>query len=204
MTNERYAVLLIAAILGFPALALADGGGKRAVTNWLVFFNDPTACATAPCTDADLFVPGNPAQVAICYLTGQVVYGKRKATFAGRFAEGTNYGCFYPGSISPYGLEDADGTEVHVVAQEHGKALKSGRGLEEQVAYFQGGCNPGCEDTQFAIHSARSSDAVEVFRFSDGSQVSNAVSTIFREGDGIRVIFHTRFEKAHRREDDDD
>ena len=204
MTSQRSAVILLAAALGFPLLAWADGGSKRAVTNWLVFFNNPSACATAPCTDADLFVPGNPAQVTICYLTGQVVYGQRRATFAGRFAEGTNYGCFYPGTINPYGLEDADGTEVHVVAQEHGKALKSGRGLEEQVAYFQGACNPDCEDTQFAIHAAQSNDAVGIIRFSDGSQVAKAVSTIFREGDGIRVIFHTRFDAPRRSDDDDD
>ena len=204
MKDERTAVILLAAVLGLPQLAFADGGGKRAVTNWLVFFNNPSACATAPCTDADLFVPGNPAQVTICYLTGQVVYGQRKATFAGRFAEGTNYGCFYPGTISPYGLEDADDTEVHVVAQEHGRALKPGRGLEEQVAYFQGACNPVCEDTQFAIHAAQRSDAVGIFRFSDGSQVPKAASTIFREGDGIRVIFHTRFNAPRRNEDEDD
>ena len=203
MTTRLVAITLFSATLGFPLLASADGGSQRAITNWLVFFNEPSACATAPCTTADLFVTGNPAQVSICFLTGQVVYGHRTATFAGRFAEGANYGCFYPGTIDPYGLEDADETEVHVVAQDHGKALKSGRGLEEQVAYFQGGCNPECEDTQYAIHSAKSSNSIAVYRFADDSQVAGGMSTIFREGDGIRVIFHTRFDAPGRSQDDD-
>lgn len=189
------ASITLIALAAVPTNALANHKKDRAVTNWLVMFNDPTACATAPCTEADIFLAGNPAKVSICYVTGQVVRANGRATFAGRFAEGSNYGCFYPDDPDPYGLEDADTTEIHVVAQEHGAALRSGHGLEDQVAYFMGRCNPKCTDTQFAVHWSDSDPSVPVFRFKNGSRVRGAVSTLYREGTGIRVILHTRLRR---------
>ncbi len=201
MNNKHVGLLFL--ILLLPTLVAAGGNKSRAITNWLVMFNDTSACGTAPCTDADLFLPGNAAKVTICYVTGQVVQANGRATFAGRFAEGTNYGCFYPGMPDPYGLMDAEATEIHVVAQEHGAALKSGAGLEDQVLYFLGACNPDCVDTQFAVHWSGSAPTVGVFRFSDGSEVHNGTSTLVREADGIRVTFHTRFDRTDNDDDSD-
>lgn len=217
MTNRSYitGALAILALLLCSGLALAGGiGGKNetAATNWLVIINDPGACAHSPCEEGDIFGPAfadpppddtNPTKATVCYLTGQSVQANGRATFAGRFAEGTNYGCFFPDG-SAYGLMDADAAEVHMVLQEHGYSLKSGYGLEMQVAYFEGMCNPECNDTQFTIHSPGDVDGngvsvSNIYRFDDGSLIDDTTSTLVRESDdgqgGIRMINHTRLEE---------
>jgi len=190
--------LAILALLLCSGLALAGGKNETAATNWVVIINDPGACAHSPCEEGDIFgsLPDNPTMATVCYLTGQSVQANGRATFAGRFAEGTNFGCFFPFADPAMGLMDADAAEIHMVLQEHGWSLKSGYGLEEQVAYFMGECNPDCVDTQFTIHSPGDADAgvsvSNIYRFNDGSMVDGATSTLIREDGGIRMINHTR------------
>jgi len=201
MNNKICKVAILAAFIACPAMVLAGGNNQVAATNWLVFFNNPAGCAASPCSGADIVVNvgtdedpilTNPAEVSICYFTGQVIQANGRATFAASFAVGQTYGCFHPlGDL--FGLAHVN-AEVHVVLQEHGAAHKSGEGLEDQVAYFLGACNSECEDTQFAIHVPAGSDetVVPMQHFSDGSVVRRSASTLIREGDGIRVINHTR------------
>jgi hypothetical protein len=201
MNNKFYKAVILAAFIACPATVLAEGNNQVAATNWLVFFNNPAGCAASPCSAADVVVNvgtveepilTNPAEVSICYFTGQVIQANGRATFAASFAVGQTYGCFHPlGDL--FGLADVN-AEVHVVLQEHGAAHKSGEGLEDQVAYFLGACNPECEDTQFAIHVPAGTDetVAPMQRTSDGSVVGRSASTLIREGDGIRVINHTR------------
>jgi len=204
MNNKFCKVVVLAAFIACPAMVLAGGNNQVAATNWLVIFNNWEACDSSPCTEADIVqgdfsgpVPeftGNKAEVAICYLTGQVIQANGRATFAASFAAGQNYDCFHPFDGGVHGLKD-DTAEVHIVLQEHGPALDSGAGLEEQVAYFLGACNPDCEDTQFAIHVSEEtgeSSTVPMQRFSDGSVVRRSASTLIRQGGGIRVISKTR------------
>ena len=202
--NIRFCkVVVLAAFVACPAMVLAGGNNQVAATNWLVFFNNPGVCATTPCSPADVVVIEetddgpiflNPAEVSICYLTGQVVQANGRATFAASFAVGQTYGCFWPlGGTGP-GLANIN-AEVHVVLQEHGAARESGEALEDQVAYIEAACNPECEDTQFAIHvhdEGNDDTVVPMQRSSDGSAVRRSASTLIREGDGIRVINHTR------------
>jgi len=208
MNKKLCEIVALATFMAVPAIALAGGQNERAATNWLVIFNNSAVCATSPCSEADIVqgdfsdpdapvFTGNAAEVAICYLTGQVIQANGRATFAASFAAGQNYDCFHPFDGGVFGLAD-DTAEVHIVLQEHGAALEAGEGLEEQVAYFLGACNPDCVDTQFAIHisGATNTDSnAPMQRFADGSEVKGSSSELLRQGDGIRVISHTRIER---------
>jgi len=193
--------LVFLTLLFCSGLALAGGKNETATTIWLVIINDPSACSGEPCSEADIFgtVPANPTKATVCYLTGQSVQANGRATFAGRFGEGTNHGCFFPGSDPAFGLMDADMAEIHAVVQEHGYALKSGSGLEDQVSYFEGNCTPACTDSQFTIHLPGSADGdgksmTMMYRFADGSMLKGTTSTLTREDSGIRMVVHTRLE----------
>lgn len=214
MKNKICAMAVFSAVTIFmtSGTAMADGRWwypDRAVTNWLVVINNPAACSSSPCSEADIFgaIPQtgptgdpseNPTKASVCYLTGQVVRWDGKATFAGRLAEGQGYACFFPGDPDPYGLKDSMGAEMHIVVQEHGGALPAGAGLEEQVAYFMGACNPDCNDTQFALHVPGTDvdgvSVVPVYRFSDGTAVENASSTAYREKHGVRIVTSTQLD----------
>ena len=205
MKNPYSRKIALVLLIVLPALVWAGNKNNRAVTNWLVIFNNWEACTTSPCGEADIFLEGNAAEVAICYLTGQVVPPNGRATFAASFAADQNYDCFHPMDGGIHGLAD-DSAEVHIVVQEHGAALKPGAGLEEQVAYFLGACNPDCVDTQFAIHlsgATGETTTVPMQRFSDGSAIKNSASTLIRQGDGIRSINHTRLDRPMDEHDDD-
>jgi len=198
--------LAILTLLLCSGLALAGGKNETAVTNWVVIINNPGYCSGFPddsCTEEEIFGswPENPAMATVCYLTGQSVQANGRATFAGRIGEGTNYGCLeiFPGA-PPMGLMDADAAEIHMILQEHGWSLKSGRGLEAQVAYFEAYCNPECNDTQVTIHRPAAADAdgvsvSSVYRFGDFSMVDGATSTLIRGNGGFRLITHTRLEE---------
>ncbi|MBT8078011.1 MAG: hypothetical protein KJO31_05505 [Gammaproteobacteria bacterium] len=199
----RFGVALAtaAALLVSAGNASADHRYKRlkerAVTNWLVIVNYPEACSSSPCSEADIFgaIPANPTKATVCYLTGQVVGKKGDAVFAGRIGEGTAHGCFFPEDPNPHGLKDSMRAEIHVIVQQHGKPLELGYGLEDQVTLNFGGCNPDCEDVQFAIHvpgtdiDGRSYSAL--YRFADGSEVYGAKSLLIRDREGVRVITDT-------------
>jgi hypothetical protein len=209
--------LALLTLLLFTSAAIAGGKNETAVTVWLVIFNDPSACVTEPCTEHDIFVgneahPGDPmyspAMPGVCYLGGQSVQANRRMTISGRFAAGTDHGCFWP-----MGLMYIDEAEIHSILQRHGWALKSGDGLEDQIGEFLGNCNPtaatgpepenygSCADTQFTIHQP--ADAVAGVSVSDGyffppdmftppAMVEGANSMLTREGYGVRFSWHTR------------
>lgn len=173
------------------------GNDNEAVTIWLVVVNYPEACAGTPCTEMDIFgaLPDNPTKATVCYLTGQVVRPNGKAVFAGRLGEGTNHGCFFPGTEHPFGLKDSMRAEVHPVMQLHGQVRSWELRRDEQVAMFQGGCNPDCTDTQFAIHTPGADrngrSRSPIWNFMDGSPVPRARSTLYRDMGGVRVVFDT-------------
>lgn len=174
---------------------------NHAVTNWLVVINYPEACAGVPCTEEDIFgaLPDNPTKATVCYLTGQIARPGGKAVFAGRLGEGTSHGCFFPMSANPLGLKDAMRAEIHVIVQTHSSPRRGGEGREQQLTIAGAECNPTCADIQFAIHVA--TDAIDgtstapVLRFADGSTVTNAQSTLFRDPDGVRVVTDTLIEQ---------
>jgi len=211
--NNRFGItrtLALLTLLLFTCAAAAGGKNETAVTIWLVIFNDPSACVEdqpphdpGDCTEWDIFY--NPGAMAdVCYLAGQSVQANGRMSLSGRFAEDTSHGCFFG-----LGLMDADGAEVHSVLQQHGWALKSGDGLEDQIGEFLGNCNPvaatgpepenygSCVDSQVTIHQPTGADVTvrDVYRFADFSMVEGANTMLTREADGIRFSWHTRLDE---------
>lgn len=188
-TGLRRFIILFVVIL-FPALAFGGGrGGDQTATIWGVIINNPAACAANPCTEAEVFAEGNPAMSDVCYVTGSRVQANGRATFGGRFAEGSYFGCIYSG----YGLIDADVAEVHFVVQKHGRVNLDY--LMDQVTEFLGGCPPNsCLDVHFALHVATGDFETlsDLYRFKDGSLVRGASSTLRRFDYGIKVAIDTR------------
>ena len=194
-----FATLIVASGMAYSG-DIGYAANNRPVTIWLVVINNPEACASMPCTEDDIFgvLPANPTKATVCYLTGQVVRASGKAVFGGRLGVGTGHGCFFPDDPNPYVLMDPARAEVHIVVQEHGAPLPGGRGLEEQVSQFEGGCNPECTDSQFATHVATDAvDGVSVSslqRFADGSEIANSASTLVRDKFGITVVNNTHLD----------
>ena len=183
--------IILSVLFLCPMLASADGrgGGDQTATIWGVFINNTDACASAPCTEEEVFAEGNPAMTDVCYITGSRVQANGRATFGGRFAEGSYFGCIYSG----YGLIDADVAEMHFVVQKHGRANLDY--LMDQATAFLGGCPPNdCLDVHFSIHVADGEfeSVSDVYRFKDGSQVRGATSTLRRFAYGIKVAINTR------------
>ena len=208
--------LALLTLLLFTSAVFAGGKNETAVTIWLVFFNDPSACvdeiegeeppfAPGDCTEYDIFYNYD-AMADVCYLAGQSVQANGRMSISGRFAEGSDHGC--PFGLGN-GLIDAGAAEIHSVLQEHGWALESGDGLEDQIGEFLGSCNPdeatgflpeeygSCVDSQVTIHEPSGADVTvrDVFRFADFSMVEGANTVLTREADGIRFSWHTRLEE---------
>lgn len=112
----------------------------QAITLWFGVFNNPAACATSPCTLADV---GNPAVRAdFLWGGGHIVGNSGLGTFAGRLPVGDASGSVFiefgmPGAA--IGLEDPWGAEVWLLLHSHGPAL-SGQALKHQLTSFLGGC----------------------------------------------------------------
>jgi hypothetical protein len=113
----------------------------QAVTMWFIVFNNPSACASSPCSAVDLL--SNPAAEgdflwAAGHLTGQ----SGKSGFAGHLAVGDASGSAFMELGLPeqaIGLTDPLNAEVHLALHSHGPAL-SGQALKEQMTSFLGGC----------------------------------------------------------------
>ena len=188
-------IILIAALCLSPALAFADSHNSnpdQTATIWGVFINNPSACASVPCAEADIFADDNAAETDVCYVTGARTPARGRATFGGRFAEGSNFGCIYSG----LGLKDAENAEVHFVAQRHDRPKKDM--LADQVTEFLGGCTEegnNCLDVHFAIHLAdgQHESVSNMYRFRDASMIVNASSVLRRYADGIKVAVNTKF-----------
>lgn len=127
------------------------------VTMWFLIFNNPSGCATSPCTGGDL---GNEAaEGSVIYADGAIVGGNGIAHHAGR----RNYG--YNGIVLfGDGLTTAN-AEIHIVLRSHGEQLTGM--VASQMTTLNGGCAPSagfddsingiagpnvCDDIAFAIH----------------------------------------------------
>jgi hypothetical protein len=145
-----------------------------AVTLWIVVFNDPSACATSPCTEADLFEPD--VMPDVIYGNGNVVGGSERTTLGYHREAGDNSGSIAAifglptNNGVPWGLLDPRGAEIHYVVRSHGPMVPAN--MPEQIHSFGGGCvfnapfgyappgsqtdlqlNDGdCQDIQFAIN----------------------------------------------------
>jgi hypothetical protein len=111
----------------------------HAYTLWVVIFNEPGQCLTAPdtCTPADLFHPG--AKPDMLYGAGTVVGGTGRATLAGRTRVGDVSGSVQaPVGLDSFGLIDPFGAEFHLVVHHHGPVIPEF--MPDMIDSLAGGC----------------------------------------------------------------
>jgi hypothetical protein len=118
-----------------------------AYTNWFVIFNDPSSCASFPCSGADVD-PSNMNGVgsSVLFATGNVVDASGQGGFAAQLSEGD-----ISGALFGPGLLDSRAAEVHLVVRYHGPVVPAL--MPMQINSFGGGCFVfACDDVQAAIH----------------------------------------------------
>jgi hypothetical protein len=111
----------------------------HAYTLWVVIFNEPGNCLTAPdtCTPADLFHPA--AKPDMLYGAGVVVGGSGKAVLAGRTRTGDLSGSVQvPVGLFANGLIDPFGAEIHLVVHDHGPLNPAF--MPDMIQSLAGGC----------------------------------------------------------------
>jgi hypothetical protein len=119
-------------------------------TAWFGIFNNPKACATTPCTPADLMNPH--VRGVVLNATGRIAGEDGTADFGAFRAVG-----------DPTGREESLGTamalekplkaEIHLVVRSHGPVLDDPDLLQAQLSMFNGGCPPNnCINVQAAPH----------------------------------------------------
>jgi hypothetical protein len=116
-------------------------------TVWWVFFNNPGACGTTPCTTADL---GNEdVQASVLIAAGRLVGTDGTADFGSFRAVGDA-----TGAIQGSGLTNPMRAEIHLAVRSHGPAmLDDPEALRMQLGTFNGGCPPNtCGNVQASIH----------------------------------------------------
>lgn len=125
---------------------------NSAYTVWWVVFNNPQACATAPCAGADLRDPevGGANFYATGFITGDDGTANVAARLdAGRLAEGVEFIDFGTGA-RPW-LKPGNGlrAEIHVVLRGHGPLMPGE--VAEQISTGEFGDCELCANQQAAI-----------------------------------------------------
>jgi len=110
----------------------------QAVTLWVVVFNNPAACATSPCTFADM--PNPAAQGDFLHGAGHVIGATGDGNFGGHLAVGDTSGSGLAEiGGTAVGLIDPFTAEILFALHSHGPAVP-GRTLKSQLSSFTGGC----------------------------------------------------------------
>ena len=113
----------------------------HAMTLWFIVFNNPSACASSPCSIEDLLL--NPAvQGDFLIGAGNIVGGTGQAVFGGALQVGDSRGSGWIEIGNPdraVGLLDPRHAEIHLAVHSHGPAL-TGEELKAQISSYLGGC----------------------------------------------------------------
>lgn len=112
---------------------------RHAYTLWVVIFNEPGACLTAPatCTPDDLF--NADAKPDMLYGAGVIASGSGSATLAGRTEVGDVSGSVQaPVGLLSNGLIDPYGAEIHLVVHDHGQMIPEF--MPDMIQSLAGGC----------------------------------------------------------------
>lgn len=132
----------------FMTLNTSGLAAGTAVTAWWGIFNNPRACATRPCTPADLF--SNPeVHGSIVNAAGRIIGADGAASYGDFIAVGDTTGALIgPGLLEPLKAE------IHLVTRTHGPAFTGDPDvLRQQLSMFNGGCPPNtCANLQVSIH----------------------------------------------------
>ena len=118
-------------------------------TAWLGIFNTPAACATNPCTPADMANPATHGSTV--YAGGKIIGADGTATFGGFRAVGDTTGIF---EGNPLGLILPLTAQIDLVVRTHGAAiLNDPNALNQQLTTFNGGCPPNpCSSIQISVN----------------------------------------------------
>ena len=111
-----------------------------AVTLWAIHFNNPSACATSPCSvPADVF--NEAAEADFYWVAGKVVGPSGRLVLRGSLAVGqTAYsGKVEIGAGDAVPLVNPFGAEIVLATHSHGPAAE-GEALAAQLTSFTGGC----------------------------------------------------------------
>lgn len=163
--------LLEGSLMVVSGSATADQEEQAALTAWWVIFNNPDQCIDG-CDGSDLFVAG--VDGCVWHATGQVTNEGGVTLVSSHYLQNASdspFNCLF-GLTG--GLVNTLGAEIHLVARTHGEPavenlddldeLDPGdlADLEDQLARFNGGCQPddlddpaddACIDLQFAVHA---------------------------------------------------
>ena len=184
-------------LVATPILA-GSGNGDDAFTIWMAVFNNPGACDVP--NDCGLGDLGPAAQAALAYFAGGRVQSNGRASFAASYGEGSTVGALFSTTATGAVLVDAAAAEIHFIVRSHGRFRDELADL--QLTIVGGGCDVQfCDDLQAAAFSVTGDDhqTTDVHLFADASvQIKGASASLWREGDGIRAVIHTRV-----RSDDD-
>jgi hypothetical protein len=104
----------------------------NAYTLWLVVINNPSFCASDPCTAPEIFNPASRSQVR--FAAGHVAGASGNGTFAGQVSVGPLSGWLPNGSV-----EDARGAAIHLVINDHGPAIPEF--MPDMIHSYRGGCS---------------------------------------------------------------
>jgi hypothetical protein len=112
----------------------------HAMTLWVMFFDNPAACSTSPCTLADI---GNPDVGFDFHYAGGNIANGNKTTISGhiRVGElGTSGWAEVGATGAAVALSNPMGAEVALAVHSHGPA-QQGMVLAEQMSSYLGGCD---------------------------------------------------------------
>ena len=112
----------------------------HAMTLWIMFFDNPAACATSPCTLADA---GNPAAGFDFHYGGGNIANGNNTTISGHLRVGemsTSGWAEVGGPGVPVALSNPMGADVILAVHSHGPALQ-GTDLAAQMSSYLGGCD---------------------------------------------------------------
>jgi len=126
-------------------MALSGLDQMAAYTVWWIIWNDPSLCATTPCSGADLGIKGNVVTHAAGFVTGDDGVANVTARLAaGKLPVGKD-------SPIPTKLWKGRGmkAEVHMLVQSHG-SIWPGK-VHMQISIDGAACNPTCAGQQAMI-----------------------------------------------------
>jgi hypothetical protein len=125
VTNENGATMTI------HTNSLTPG---NAVTLWVVVINNPAACATSPCTAADILFNTTAVEAQVTYGAGHIVGGSGQVTLSSHLQVGPVPGGWYAGQE----FTDPTMAEVHLVLNDHGPKLPAY--MPDMIRTYRGGC----------------------------------------------------------------
>jgi hypothetical protein len=102
-------------------------------TVWFIIVNDPAACATSPCTAADVILNNEGVDSDVTYGAGHVAGNSGSATFSGQISAGE-----LPNSWFGNGFTNPRGAEIHLTVNDHGPAIPDL--VSNMLHSYRGGC----------------------------------------------------------------